>query len=420
MNSPASNVYLYPTEIRNCKPLQLKRILSQHGISQIKLKQLIIQQGGSGIGKNLSQPAVNRIINQGEYPIHTPKGSVIEQVTPFLISTGVSKDELAHAFEIDESAPGSDVIKRVRHAKAFKVTKALETLPEFIAPETEMLSQAAKKQFKLFNDPFINDVQGPNDIFLDSEQRYIRESMYQTAKYGGFLAVIGESGAGKTILRKDLIERVQNEDSKIVVIQPRIIDKGRLTTGAICDAITHDLSLDNKVKQSLETKARHVEELLKNSSRVGMSHVLLIEEAHDLSIPTFKYLKRFHELEDGFKKLLSIILIGQPEMKRKLDERLNYEAREVIRRCEVAELPPLNANLENYLALKFSRLSRKIEDIFETDAFDAIRSRLQYSVQGSSTSMLYPLLVNNTVTKAMNMAAEIGANKIDADIIKSV
>ena len=44
-----------------------------------------------------------------------------------------------------------------------------------------------------------------------------------------------------------------------------------------------------------------------------------------------KFLKRFWELEDGFKKLLSILLIGQPELKNKLDERQHYEAREVIR-----------------------------------------------------------------------------------------
>ena len=80
--------------------------------------------------------------------------------------------------------------------------------------------------------------------------------------------------------------------------------------------------------------------------------MLMIEEAHDLSIPTLKYLKRFWELEDGFKKLLAIVLIGQVEMKAKLDESQNWEAREVIRRIEVLELKPLGTGHQVQAARK--------------------------------------------------------------------
>ncbi|MCI0438250.1 MAG: AAA family ATPase, partial [Chloroflexi bacterium] len=207
----------------------------------------------------------------------------------------------------------------------------------------------------------------------------------------------------------------------ISCIMPRTIDKGRLTAGAICDAIIADISQEHP-RRSLEGKARQIEQLLTGSSRAGHSHVLLIEEAHDLTVNTLKYLKRFWELEDGFRKLLSIILIGQPELKAKLDERQNWEAREVIRRCEIAEVSPLNGDLEDYLSLKFKRMSKRLEDIFEPDAFDAMRQRL--TLQSRSTkqpiSMLYPLVVNNLVVKTMNLAAEIGATRISADLVKGV
>ena len=75
---------------------------------------------------------------------------------------------------------------------------------------------------------------------------------------------------------------------------------------------------------------------------MGFAHVLIIEEAHDLSIATLKYLKRFWELEDGLKKLLSILLIGQTELAGKLDESKNYEAREIIRRMELLKIEPLS------------------------------------------------------------------------------
>ena len=41
----------------------------------------------------------------------------------------------------------------------------------------------------------------------------------------------------------------------------------------------------------------------KNSSEAGYSHLLIIEEAHSLPIATLKQLKRFFELEDGYKNL---------------------------------------------------------------------------------------------------------------------
>lgn len=89
-------------------------------------------------------------------------------------------------------------------------------------------------------------------------------------------------------------------------------------------------------------------------------------------IPTLKHLKRFFELEDGFKKLISIVLIGQPELKLKLSER-NTEVREVVQRYEVVELTPLDAELENYVAFRLAKVGKKLSDIFEEDAFLVVR-----------------------------------------------
>ncbi|MBW8034193.1 MAG: AAA family ATPase [Planctomycetes bacterium] len=285
-----------------------------------------------------------------------------------------------------------------------------------------MLSQNARKHFNIFKDPFIDDVQSKDDVFLSSEQRYIREAMWQTSKHGGFLAIVGESGAGKTVLRRDLLDRIKREGHHIIPIQPRIIDKGRLTAGLICDSIIRDISVTESIYGSLEAKARKIETLLTGSSRAGNTHVLIIEEAHDLHVKTLKYLKRFWELEDGFRKLLSIILIGQLELRDKLDERMNWEAREVIRRCEVATLEPLNGALEEYLELKFKRVGAKLNQVFDKKAFDGIRERLTMTRGGDShpISMHYPLIVNNTVIKCMNLAAEIGSPKVTAEIAREV
>lgn len=285
-----------------------------------------------------------------------------------------------------------------------------------------MLTMKAYQKFGLFQDPFNGDVTKAEDVFLTDETRFIAEFLYQTAKVGGMVALLGESGSGKTTIRRYAMDRIQSEGQKIKIIAPRSIDKARLTTSAICDAIIQDCSAE-KPRRTIEAKSRQVERILTNSSRAGYNHVLMIEEAHDLSIPTLKYLKRFWELEDGFKKLLAIVLIGQVEMKAKLDESQNWEAREVIRRIEVLELKPLGTGKEiaEYLDIKFKRLGKERAKIISDGGCEAIAEKLRKQTRrGVIYSIGYPLLINNWTRMAMNQTAELGADLVDADVVNSL
>ena len=388
-------------------PLKAKKLLSALRTSQVDLAQEL----------NLSEGTVSQLLARDLWPARTSVPDLREAITTFLRKQGAAESDIEVAFDKDDG-PYQPRTSWQRHTRPVRANAPIAE--DFQLPENEMLTQQARRHFTLFRDPFQDDVQGAEDVFLSAEHRYVREAMYTTAKHGGFIAVIGESGAGKTVLRRDLLDRIRREQQPITCIQPRIIDKERLTAGAICDAIIADVSQE-RPRRSLEAKARQIELLLTDSSRAGYSHVLLIEEAHDLSVPTLKYLKRFYELEDGFRKLLSIILIGQPELKGKLNEQKNAQAREVIRRCEPVELPPIAGDLEGYLTLKLKRLNKRLEDIFDKDAFGAIRARLTFvSRQNEPIEMHYPLLVNNLVVKCLNLAAVVGAPKINGEIVKGV
>ena len=170
-----------------------------------------------------------------------------------------------------------------------------------------------------------------------------------------------------------------------------------------------------KTKSSPEARFRQVHETLRNSARAGHSHVLIIEEAHSLPMATLKHLKRFRELKDGLRPLLSIILVGQPELATKLSEH-NPEVREVVQRIELVALPPLGNNLAEYLGQRFKRQGLPLEKVMDNGALEALRARL--TPPRGEGSLLYPLAVHNALAGAMNRAADLGVPQVNADLVR--
>lgn len=285
--------------------------------------------------------------------------------------------------------------------------------------ETEMLTGETLKHFRLFRSPFSNDIRDVQDIYMSDEHRYIAAAMVDAAKHGGFLAVIGEVGSGKSVIRKKVVAELSNDESSRI-IYPRMIDKTRVTGASICDAIIMDLS-DESPKLKLEQKTRQVERLLLSRSKAGCHVCLMIEEAHDLTVRVLKLLKRFYEIEDGYKKALGIILIGQPELGALFNEQDHYDMREVIRRCQVAHIRGLNGNLKEYLALKFKRVNVDLKTILDDSAIEALSQRLtDKDERGKKVSNAYPLTVNNSIIRAMNMACDMGETRVTADVVNAI
>lgn len=294
----------------------------------------------------------------------------------------------------------------------------------------QALSQQAKKHFGLFRPPFSDEMESAEDLYISPDIRYVREAMLQTAKHGGFLCVVGESGAGKTVLTRDLEDRIARESQPIILIKPYVLAmedndaKGKtLRATHIAEAIMAAVAPKAGVRSSPEARFAQLHQALKASHTAGYRHCLVIDEAHSLSIPTIKHLKRFFELEMGFKKLISIILVGQPELRAKLDER-NQAVREVVQRCEVVELSPLEGqSLVDFLRLKFERVGKPLSEVIDAGGIDALRARLTFASgrgRGEAVSLLYPLAVGNVLTAAMNLATEVGSPLVTADVVKGV
>lgn len=283
-----------------------------------------------------------------------------------------------------------------------------------------------KRAFGLFRDPF-DDLQSAEDMYVSPDIRYIREAMYQAARHDGFLAIVGESGAGKSTLRRDLINRLNAEGAPVVVIEPYVLamedndTKGKtLKSTHIAEAIMAAVAPLEKAKSSPEARFAQLHRALKTSHESGFRHCLIIEEAHSLPIPTLKQLKRLRELEVGFTKLVSIILIGQPELKVKLSER-NGEVREVVQRIEIAELTPVGAGrVDEFLAFRLGRVGKKLGEVIDTGGIQALVSRLTSTSRDGARTLLYPLAIGNLLVAAMNLAVRIGEPIVTADVMREV
>ncbi len=383
------------------------------------LDALKLQQKALADRLGVSPAAVAQIVNHNHWPKRPPREELEGKIREFLQEHGASNEAIEQAFTEWTQPSGTSTEPKDQ-------TNDLEAL---MLLRKQVLSPDAKRHFRLARDPFA-EVRSSDEVFASPDIRYVREALYQTARHGGFMAVIGESGAGKSTLRRDLVERINADGQSVVVIEPYVIGmedndiKGKTLKAAhIAEAIMAAVAPREHIKRSPEARFRQVHQALRESSRAGNSHVLVIEEAHRIPLPTLKHLKGFFELEDGFKKLLSVVLIGQPELGQKLDER-NPAVREVVQRCEVVTLQPLGEYLAPYLQKRFEHMAAKpLAEILDEPAIDALRAKLTGAPQRHNKpgySVLYPLAVHNVLTAAMNMAAELGMPKVSADLIREV
>lgn len=388
------------------RELHLKALLPRLRVSQRELAR----------AAGISPSTMNEIIARNAWPKLARRGDITAPVEALLRERGASDEDMATVWR--PVAP-----KKTAPRKA----AAKDTEDEIMLMRRQALFPNTKRHFNLMADPFNSDVRSHDDVYLSGDVRYVREAMAHTARHGGFMAVVGESGSGKSTLRRDLISRLDAEDAQVRIIEPYVLaleDNDRvgktLSSVHIAEAILKAVAPLEKCYSSPEARFQQLHKALKDSHRAGFRHCLVIEEAHALPIPTIKHLKRFWELEHGFAKLLSIILIGQPELHHKLSQS-NHAVREVVQRCEVVELRALNGNLAEYLAFKLGRAGADITKIITEDGIETIKSKLTGQQRGrDAVSLCYPLAVGNLLIAAMNQAAEIGAPLVTADVIRAV
>lgn len=412
--------------------------LSETPAAKLKFKPIILKelslacgitQGDLAKATQTSRPTICSCFNRGYVPPTVPGfARTIEAIVAghptapaWLEEQGLQLADIWHP--AGKNMKGQHVkglSQRTREGKAKPRPMAPGNPERIDIKEVEMINPEALRHFKLFRNPFLNDIQTAEDIYMSDEHRYLEMAMLDSARYNGMMAIVGQVGSGKSTIRKKIIEQLRKEGD-IHVVFPQILDKDKINSGTLCDAIIMDIS-DQRPKVKHEHKARQVRQLLLDRCQGGARCCLIIEEAHMLTVPAFKTIKQLHELEDGFRKLLGVILIGQTELGDKLNEQYHPEMREVIRRIQIAKINGLDKNLPSYLEKKFKRVGCKdLGSIIDEGGLEMLSRRLTGSdAQGKPLSNAYPLTVNLYITRAMNLAQEMGFDLVTAEVVEAI
>lgn len=392
----------------------------------------------------LGRASIARLMNN-EWPTRTDQALLREQLHALFVMHDATDDDLAtlfHARIASQTRKAFDKLARQPAANEpvepdpYAVPKKPEPEPPPQEDETmllakQTLSRAAKHAFTLFRNPFDSDLQPEDEIFVNAEFAYVREACLQAALNSSFVALVGESGSGKSTTVESLEDSILRDRKPVIVIRPSVLGmEDRMAAGKpvkagdILQAIITTLDTRATPKQTVEARSTQAVQLLRGSVEAGNQHLLLIEEAHSMSDFTLKHLKRLHEMKLGRRPLLGILLVGQPELKAKLDPR-RAALREVTQRCEMVELLPLDNDLKAYLQHRCKTVGADLVKLMDDSGVEELRRRLTVERPGTggqrrATSLLYPLAVNNMATAAMNMAAELGVPIVNRDVVRAV
>lgn len=128
---------------------------------------------------------------------------------------------------------------------------------------------------------------------------------------GGFMAVTGEVGTGKTTLCRYFLERLDDDTLSAFILYPA------LGTTELLRAINKDLGIPAEGESNKEL-IDCLHEFLLESRREGKNIVLVIDEAQNLSRDVLEQVRLISNLETDTEKLIQIVLIGQSELNDKL------------------------------------------------------------------------------------------------------
>jgi type II secretory pathway predicted ATPase ExeA len=245
----------------------------------------------------------------------------------------------------------------------------------------------------------------PDPHFFYTNSLY-REA-FATLRYGieakkGFVVITGEVGTGKTTLLRILMHNLG------ATIHSVFIFNTHLSFTELLRLILRDLGLA-KQREDRFTMIQELNDYLIEQLKKDHIVSVLIDEAQNLSDETLEGLRLLSNLETNKEKLLQIVLMGQPELERKLDQPgLRQLKQRVALRCRLASLK--DTEVGRYIDFRLQAAGYEGEGLFHPDAVEQI----------AFYSRGIPRLINIICDNALLVAYAGSKRKVAAEMIKEV
>lgn len=190
-------------------------------------------------------------------------------------------------------------------------------------------------EFYGLTEPPFNITPNPRFLFYSAKHREaFNHLLYGIRERKGFVQLTGEVGAGKTTLCRALLDELGDHYATALILNP-VLEPEQLTK-----AIAMEFGLDVKGKDRLETLAT-INHFLLEQLENGKDCVLIIDEAQDLTNELLEQVRLLSNIETEDRKLLQIVLMGQPELRDRLnDHRLRQLRQRITVRYHLRPLRP--------------------------------------------------------------------------------
>ncbi|WP_300993936.1 AAA family ATPase [Rheinheimera sp.] len=200
--------------------------------------------------------------------------------------------------------------------------------------------------FGLTSQPF-SIAPNPDFMFLSARHaEALAHLRYGLGEAGGFVLLTGEVGTGKTTVSRCLLQELTEQTEVAFILNPTLNELELLA--AICDQLKIRYK---KSDASLKMLTDKITTRLMKNHQAGKNTILIIDEAQHLQPAVLEQLRLLTNLETNTKKLLQVILIGQPELQQLLQRQdLRQLAQRITARYHL--MPLTEQEVQQYISYR--------------------------------------------------------------------